>query len=185
MYNELYAAWVREIESAELSPLSSDFYVKVFDYVRRIKEETRMLDKKTLKAELLEYEMRNAKHIARELTRIRYRKLKKMVGENQKIASDVLTAEEEKLCTGLASPTQAYISFSKNLIQGQAAKVETEPMDQPRRRVTLRFIKPIPAIIGSDMKTYGPFAVEDVASLPIENARILVKQGLAVTIDVS
>jgi DNA replication initiation complex subunit (GINS family) len=29
------------------------------------------------------------------------------------------------------------------------------------------------------MKTYGPFKVEDVASLPIENAKVLIKQGLA------
>ena len=33
------------------------------------------------------------------------------------------------------------------------------------------------------MKTYGPFIVEDVASLPVENARILVKQGLAVLVE--
>jgi len=29
------------------------------------------------------------------------------------------------------------------------------------------------------METYGPFKVEDVASLPVENAKILVKKGLA------
>jgi DNA replication factor GINS len=49
----------------------------------------------------------------------------------------------------------------------------------------VRFLKPIPAIIGGDMKTYGPFAAEDVASVPAENARILVKQGLAVVVEVS
>jgi len=35
------------------------------------------------------------------------------------------------------------------------------------------------------MKTYGPFKAEDVASLPIENANVLVKQGLAEKIEVS
>jgi DNA replication initiation complex subunit (GINS family) len=29
------------------------------------------------------------------------------------------------------------------------------------------------------MKTYGPFKAEDIASLPVENAKILIKQGLA------
>ena len=53
------------------------------------------------------------------------------------------------------------------------------------KRVTLRFVKNIPAIIGADMKTYGPFIVEDVASLPVENAKMLVKQGLAVLVEVS
>ena len=39
--------------------------------------------------------------------------------------------------------------------------------------------------MGLDMKTYGPFMVEDVASLPVENAKMLVKQGLAVLVEVS
>jgi DNA replication initiation complex subunit (GINS family) len=29
------------------------------------------------------------------------------------------------------------------------------------------------------MKTYGPFKVEDIASLPTENAKVMIKQGLA------
>ena len=39
--------------------------------------------------------------------------------------------------------------------------------------------------MGADMKSYGPFKVEDVASLPVENAKMLVKQGLAVQVEVS
>ena len=50
---------------------------------------------------------------------------------------------------------------------------------QEHKRAVLRFLKDVPAIIGADMKTYGPFKVEDVASLPIENAKVLIKQGLA------
>jgi hypothetical protein len=37
----------------------------------------------------------------------------------------------------------------------------------------------VPAIIGADMKTYCPFKVEDIAFLPVKNAKILIKQGLA------
>jgi len=39
--------------------------------------------------------------------------------------------------------------------------------------------------MGVDLKSYGPFKVEDVASLPAENAKVLVKQGLAVQVEVS
>ncbi len=57
-------------------------------------------------------------------------------------------------------------------------------MPVPRTRVTLRFLKPVPAIVGIDMKSYGPFQVEDVASVPSENARVLVKQGYARPVEV-
>ena len=53
------------------------------------------------------------------------------------------------------------------------------------RRVTVRFLKPVPSIIGADMKSYGPFLVEDVASVPELNARILVKQGLAKLVELA
>jgi DNA replication factor GINS len=47
----------------------------------------------------------------------------------------------------------------------------------------MRFLKDVPAIIGADMKTYGPFKTEDVASLPVENTKILKKQGLAENVE--
>ena len=37
MYNELYAAWRREIEDASLGGLPPDFYARIADYLRRIR----------------------------------------------------------------------------------------------------------------------------------------------------
>lgn len=184
MYTELYAAWQREVESPELAPLPPNFYPKVSAYMKRIVEETSAIDKKTLKAALLDHEMQNVKHLVRQLTRIRYKKLKKVIAENQKFPSGVLTPEEEKVCHGFLGFTQVYRAFAKSLFQGETTKIEAETsIGMPQRRVVVRFLKPIPAIVGSDMRTYGPFAAEDVGSLPVENARILVKQGLAAIID--
>jgi DNA replication factor GINS len=53
------------------------------------------------------------------------------------------------------------------------------PAKKLHKKVVLRFIKNVPKVIGVDMNTYGPFMAEDVASVPVENAKILVKQGLA------
>lgn len=183
MYDELYAAWRVEIENAELGSLSSDFYARVADYLRKIKEENRMLDKKTVKASLLEREMANAKLIVQELIWARYRKLVRKTVWGQKVPEGSLAAEEAKLCSGIVPSADAFNRFAKNLLQGQAAKVEVETV--VHKRVTLRFIKEVPSIIGADMKTYGPFMVEDVASVPVENAKILVKQRLAEPVEVS
>ena len=45
MYDELYSAWRLEMENAELSSLPPDFYVRLADYLRRIKEENRMTER--------------------------------------------------------------------------------------------------------------------------------------------
>ena len=181
MYNELYEIWKRELESDKLERLPSDFYSRTAGYLRKLKEESRMLDKRTVKAALLKIEMRNVKHMLGELIRTRYKKLFRQVAKGEKVPLDVLTVEEEKICTGVSSFAEAFRSFANDILRKHVAKVSVE---QERKRAILRFLKDIPAIIGVDMKTYGPFKAEDVASLPVDNANILVKQGLAKRVEV-
>lgn len=176
MYNELYEVWKQELENVELVRLPSDFYSRVADYLKRVREESRMLDKRTVKANLLKKEWQNVKRMLRELIRVRYKKLVKRVTIGEKIPLDVLTIDEEKILTGVSPFAETYRNFAKNLIRGQFFRMN---VGKEHKIVVLRFRKDMPAIIGSDMKPYGPFKIEDIASLPAENAKILVKQGLA------
>jgi len=192
MYNELYAAWRREVNEPSLGSLPPDFYVRIADYLKRIREENRLPDKKSVKDSLLDHEAKNVALLLEELLLARYKKLLETVSQNQKLPIESLTVEEVKMCESFAAFTSAYQRFTRDLLQGQnsqtlaqtVAKVEAET-EVGHKRVTLRFTKNIPAIIGTDMKSYGPFQVEDVASLPVENAKVLVKQGLAVLVEVS
>jgi DNA replication factor GINS len=52
------------------------------------------------------------------------------------------------------------------------------------KQVLVRFLKPLESFVGVDMNKYGPFQQEDVASLPLENARSIVESGLAVQIHI-
>lgn len=181
MYNELYEAWRRELENIKLGRLSSDFYSRIASYLRRLKEEGRMLDRRTVKARLLENEMRNVKRMVRELIQERYRKLVRKAAEGEKIPSDFLTEEEKKIHMGFLPFVEAYQGFAENILRGYAPKVNVEQKD---RKAVLRFLKEVPVIIGADMEAYGPFKVEDVASLPVGNSKILIKQGLAERVEV-
>ena len=162
--------------------LPPDFYVRIADYLKRIAEENGALDKKSVKISLLDHEMQNVKRMLDELIWARYNKLIKLITQNQKLPSELLTVEEAKISESFVAFSDAYQKFAKNLMLGQTVKAEVQDVS---KRVILRFTKSIPAIIGADMKPYGPFKVEDVASLPANNAKILVKQGLAVLVEVS
>lgn len=181
MYNELYDVWEKELDNTELVELAPDFYLKLAEYSRRLREEGRMLDKKTVKARLLEKEMNNVKRMIRELTRARYRKLIVYLAKGKEVAAGVLTAEEKEIYTSTFPFTAAFKSLAKDVIRGNAPKIDVK---QENKKTVLRFLKEVPALIGGDMKTYGPFKVEDVATLPIENAKILIKQGLAEKVEV-
>lgn len=195
MYNELYTAWQREIDDPTLGALQLDFYAKIAEYLQRIKAEDKVLDKKSVKMNLLEHEALNVERMLKELLGARYKKIIKTVTKNQKLPSELLTAEEARMCETFADFTKAYQNFADDLMQGQIKQiaesdrapikvvVKTETAPVPKRS-TIRFLKSIPAIMGADMKSYGPFVAEDVASLPPQNAQILVKQGLAVLVEV-
>jgi DNA replication initiation complex subunit (GINS family) len=191
VYNDLYAAWIREISEASLGGLPPDFYARITEYMKRINQEDALLEKKSVKVSLLEHEAQNAKRMLEELLKLRYQKIINAVTELQKVPSELLTVEEAKMCERFLSFTDNYQRFSESLMQGQATlkfETATAPYSVPQvanKRLTIRFSKSIPAIMGADLKSYGPFAVEDVASLPADNAKILVKQGLAVLVDVS
>ncbi len=180
MYDELYTAWKLEHENVELEKLPSEFYSKAAEYMRRLREESRMLDRRTLKTNLLEKEMRNAKRMVHELIQTRYKKIIRKVARGEEIPVDFFTLEEKTVYPRLSPFAEMVEGFAKEIIRGRAPKVKTET---EIRRVPLRFLKDVPAIIGADMKTYGPYKTEDVASLPVGNTRILKKQGLVETID--
>ena len=185
MYDEIFAAWRFEVENTELGRLPADFYARIADYVRRIKEESRMLDRKTAKASLLESEAERVQRMVSDLVWVRYRKLLKLITEEQKVPSDLLAVEEESLYASFLSFSEAYHGFVKRLLLGQVLEVGAAKVRRPQGRVALRFLKAIPAIVGVDMKTYGPFMAEDVGSVPVENAKALVKRGLAEVVEVS
>lgn len=197
MYNQLYAAWKREIDDASLGGLPPDFYDKISDYLRRINEENK-LDQKSVKLNLLKHENQNVELMLQELLDLRYKKIIKRITKKQRVPVELLTTQENKITETFATFSEEYLKFRKDLEQGQIAssspikvviKTDTKPsapFNMPaQKRLTVRFVKNIPAIMGADMKSYGPFNVEDVASLPTLNAQILIKQGLALLIEVS
>jgi DNA replication factor GINS len=180
VYDELYEAWRKEKESAEIQTLPKDFYAKLAFYVKKIGEESRMLDEKTTRARLLLRESQNVKKIVKELILLRYEKTVKKMITAENLRTESLTEEEEKIFGELGPSVESFHALLKNVLAGRSLRAEGG--EKPRKTV-LRFLRDIPAIIGADMKPYGPFKPEDVASLPYENAKILIKQGVAVEVE--
>lgn len=180
MYNELYETWRREKDSAVLEPLSKDFYIRLVEYVKKIREESRMLDEKTTRGRLLLHEAESARKMVKELLKLRHEKVVKAVSMVETEHLEGLSREEERLMKDVAPSFESFQALLNEIMSGRLPAASRE---RPRKRV-LRFLMETPAIVGADMKTYGPFQPQDVASLPAENAKILTKQGVAVEVEV-
>jgi len=180
LYDKLFDAWRKEKENMEIQPLPRDFYANLAEYIMKLREESRMLDEKTLRGRLLQNERENVRRLTEELIRTRYDKILSRVGAGEVVPLTSLTEEETSLHQKVSPPAELYLSLLKNISQGQLPKAEEKPKP---KIILVRILQEIPAIIGADMKTYGPFKPEDVAALPPENARILIKQGAAEEIE--
>jgi DNA replication initiation complex subunit (GINS family) len=187
MYDELYFAWRLDQDHSELGSLPPDFYKRIADYLRKIKDDLGMLPEKNLKSNLLDQELINAKFMVQDLIWARYRKILKRLFDSKKLHLERLSIEEVILCNSIMPSTDAFSKFATTLLEGQslnigsiksAVQVSIE-FPSIHKRVIVRFLKQIPCIIGNDMKSYGPFLVEDIATVPLENSKVLIKQGLA------
>lgn len=183
MYDELLEAWMREKNSREIQPLSEDFYKRLASYIRRIREEQRMLDEKTVKSTLIKKEEENVKKMTVELIQTRYEKIIQKIREGEAPPSANLTDEEKEWLQESSLHFESFKKFVEKLLQGKIEKTNKNRLKS--KFVVVRILREIPEIIGADMKTYGPFKPEDIASLPEENARVLIKQGAAMEIEVS
>jgi DNA replication factor GINS len=176
VYEEAFEAWRRELYWKELQPLHPDFYKRIAAHVRQLRETRRNLDVKSLKSAVLEEEMKRLQKLIRQLVGRRFEKISSASQRNQPVS---VTASEKWVLDELMSVSQHAEGFEGDLVEG----VEPIPYPQPNRgAILVRFVKDVPAIMGVDLRTHGPFLKEDVANLPSENASSLIRQGLAVEI---
>ncbi len=182
MYNILYDAWLKEKENEELQGFPKDFYVKLAEYIGRIRREGRMLDRNSAKARLISQELSNVRRLMEELVTLRFKKLVNHATSAKPLKKEELTLEEERIFLELRPSFEKFQSLLKYSSQGKIINVE-EKIESPKKML-LRFLKEVPAIVGADLKIYGPYSVEDVATLPIENAKVLVKHDVAMEIEI-
>jgi len=180
MYQELFDKWRFELEKDELEKLPSDFFSRVAEFMKRQREESRMLEKRSTKSNLVSKELQNTKRMTQQIIHVRYRKIMRRLAAGDPLPMDLLTPEERTIYSVVPPFSESVRSLTKDILRGQLPVFKTEPAHV---RIPLRFLKEVPAIIGADMKSYGPFKAEDISTLPIENVRILVKQGFAEKVD--
>lgn len=183
-YDEVFRAWRREKEREDLQPLPKDFYTQLSRYIKVLGEEVGLTDEKSLRAKLLAKETKNVKRMARDLHWNRLWKILQILRTRKDIPPDSLTKEEEDLHAVLMEAAMEYRRFLEDVLDGRPPIVERAKTKEKPKRILVRFLQPIPAIVGADMKVYGPFRAEDVATIPPENAEVFAKRGMAVRVEI-
>ena len=182
-YSRLLEAWRNERRLEVLQALPDGFFSEMTEYVSEIREEVRMIDTSSLKGRITLKEKEHAENLLRELSEMRLNKIVQAELDRVAIASSALTVIERNFLNDLRGLFSQYNSRLKDILMGREPQVDAKPRIRAGFKV-VRFLQAVPAIMGIDMKTYGPFKPEDVSTLPLENAENLIRRGIAKEVEI-
>lgn len=194
-YERLHRAWERENEKPGLQNIPDEFLHEM----RRYSEELNKTptDPGALTSSITKKERRFVGQMLRELTETRLRKIVTKELRGEPIDAQAMTPEEQRFHANLRQLLLGYRQGA-DIPEPEASPTVQAPRPAPAPRhsvtasheapkgdlVVIRFLKPLPAIMGVDMKAYGPFDPEDVASIPRQNAVNLIRRGIAKLVDI-
>ncbi|MBL7100403.1 MAG: DNA replication complex GINS family protein [Nanoarchaeota archaeon] len=190
-YETLYEILRREKLRAELQPLDKNFFK---DVVKYLSEKQSILDSQMKKVSIfsssetqkIQKQIENIKRMIQELYERRENKIFQLAvfssRVNDKANSKGMLDEERDLYDHLVSILNSFrkcVLFNVLSLKNPQVKLESEPKElkteiKPSNGL-VRFLHATPKFIGDDLKVYGPFEAEDVASLPLKVTNILIK----------
>jgi DNA replication initiation complex subunit (GINS family) len=164
-----------EIGSESLTQLPSDFYSTISIYSQKLKRSAGS-GSSEVSVRLIATQARLIESMVRQLLKLR---TKKAMGQN---ALQQLLPEERYVCSAEQKFRRRFETMVDAVSSGQPSFIEFAHSTESQRSITVRFVKHVNELVGLDMKHYGPFETDDVASIPAASADILIAGGDAVEV---
>jgi DNA replication factor GINS len=164
-----------ESQSEALLPLPSSFYSSLSAYSQKLKRSA-SAGASEVSVRLIGTQGRMIESMVRQLLRLRTRKAM------QQGALLQLLPEERYVCSAEQKFQKRFQTLVDAIATGQPSFVEFAHLTESKRSVTVRFVKQVNELVGLDMRRYGPFEADDVASIPAASADILIAGGDAVEV---
>jgi DNA replication initiation complex subunit (GINS family) len=164
-----------ESASESLMPLASDFYSSLSAYSQKLKRSASS-GASEVSVRLIATQTRMIESMVRQLLRLRTRKAM------QQNALLQLLPEERYVCSAEQKFQKRFQTLVEAVASGQPSFIEFAHLSESQRSVTVRFVKHVNELVGLDMRHYGPFEPDDVASIPAASADILIAGGEAVEV---
>jgi len=177
--DELHRIWKSEKSDSALQKLPTSFYAEVKKLLSNCKSFSGASGQDRTQKAIVEREFRILQRLSTEIAKTRMKKIIDAALSGEKVATGMLAEEEAEFAKIVATHVGEYHRFIDELALTGLSIEERVPSKPTEVRLeVVRFLSDFPAIIGVDLKTYGPFKSEDIATLPTENASALVSQGV-------
>jgi DNA replication initiation complex subunit (GINS family) len=198
-YETLFELLRREKEKSELQKLDSTFFNNVLRY---LKDKKAIITQQQVDTSSIEdrakigEQLVNVKKIIREFYDRREKKIVAMAIDKSKnkssiVDNSIFLKQEKELFESIVkilSLSRENVLF--NIIElreplslggvdlGNSVQDSPTPVVKVQKKDTklVRFLNAVPKFVGKELEEYGPFEEEDIASLPVEIATVLINK---------
>lgn len=169
--NKLHHIVLKETENDTIQEIDPDFYRTLSDFIGDLKKQ----EFDGVESKIKESIINTSTELTSLLINIRLDKISKLEDMDFKNLLDeekfILDAQEEQ-----RERTEMILSA---IINGKSKFLESISQNHKTKTVVIRFLQEVDEIIGADLEKYGPFKIEDIATIPYENAQALIAKNIA------
>jgi DNA replication initiation complex subunit (GINS family) len=201
-YEGVYEILRKEKYRTELQKIDKDFFEQIIEYMKEKKKVAESKDKEGTifigEVQKAKKQLENIYKIIKELYEKRESKIIQVAlldsrGEN-KMEYDAMLDEEKEFYNKILSLLDEFrenilvnvTNGKKPEINGKAEKKEEKVKKEEPKEIkkdenikVVKFTSSIPKFIGEDMEDYGPYEEEEIASLPLKIAEVLISNNKA------
>lgn len=169
--NSLYATLLRETENDTTQEVSPDLYISISNFVSKLKSEGYDGIESKVKDALVMI----ITDIVSLLLKIRLEKALNATHTN-------LMNEEKFILDAQTEMEERKEMILSGLLNGKSKFLESISQKHKTKPIVVRFLKETDQIVGADLEKYGPFKIEDIATIPYENAQALITKNIVAKI---
>lgn len=172
--NQLHGIVLRESESDAILEIDANTYQSISELLSRLRRQAFDGMENDLRDSLV-----NAmSDLSGMLLRMRLEKASKSAN----VDTNNLVDEERYILDAYEEQQERLALVAAATSKGKTQLLKYVSDRYRSRMITVRLLKDVDTLTGSDYESYGPFEAEDVATIPYVNARALMSQGSATRI---
>jgi DNA replication factor GINS len=169
--NSLHNTVLREIENDSLLEIKSNFYRDLSNFIGNLRKQEFDGVENKIKDEMIE--------MASELTSLLIHIRLEKISNSNDFDISYLLDEEKFILDSQEEQSERTEMILSATINGKSKFLESLAENHKIKKIVIRFLSEVDEIIGADLEKYGPFKIEDIATIPYENAQALIAKNIA------
>ncbi len=169
--NFLHNTVLQETEDDSLLEIDQNFYRNLSEFIGNLKKQEFDGVENKIKDSMID--------MAIELTSLLINIRLNKISKSNKIDIGNLLDEEKFILDSQEEQQERKEKILSATINGKSKFLESLSQNHKTKKIVVRFLNEVDEIIGADLEKYGPFKIEDIATIPYENAQALITKNIA------